>query len=171
MNDFATIWLPVILMIAGAFLGAWFSYWLPKFQSTQRYKQCDKYLGDWESTWQDADDPNQWVTETVTIDIDNGRLRLRNSGNVGGYRWEGACDLYGNYLYGTWKSLKQAAPSIGVFSFLTLPQGNVLVGQAMGTDRSGDARTSDWILARQKTDIAFGKQWLCKHATYYRGEA
>jgi hypothetical protein len=170
MNDFATIWLPIILMIVGAFLGACFSIGLPRFLSTRRYQRRDDLLGEWSSTWQDADDPNQWVTETVHIDVADGRLRLRNSSNVGGYRWEGVCELYGDhYLYGTWKSLKKAAPSTGVFSFLTLPQGDVLVGQAMGQDRFGVARTSDWILARQKTDIDIGKQWLCDHATYYRG--
>ncbi|MGE8069155.1 hypothetical protein [Pseudomonas sp. NPDC089569] len=170
MSDFATYWFPTLLMIVGAFLGAWFSIWLPKFLSTRRYARRDDLLGEWASTWQDADDPNQWVTETVTVDIADGRLHLLNANNVGGYRWEGTCELYDDhYLYGKWKSLKKAAPSKGVFSFLMLPQGDVLVGQAMGQDKLGVARTSDWILARQNVDIDKGKQWLRDHTTYYRG--
>ncbi|KAB0491100.1 hypothetical protein [Pseudomonas vancouverensis] len=170
MSAFETYWFPLILAVCSTALGAWLSVWLPKYLSTRRYSRREDLLGVWDSTWQDADDANQWVTEKVEIDIADGQLRLRNSDNVGGYRWQGTCELYeDHYLHGTWKSLKKAAPSSGVFSFLMLPQGEVMVGQAMGADKFGTPRTSDWILARQAADIDIGKKWLIKHATYYRG--
>lgn len=171
MSAFDTYWFPTILGVACAVIGAWLSAKWPEYQTTQQYSRRNDLLGAWASTWQDADDPNQWVTETVAIDIDQGKLRLRNSDNVGGYLWQGACDLYDDhYLYGTWKSLREGSHSTGVFSFLALPQGNVLVGQAMGQDKLGVPRTSDWILARHKEDLDIGKRWLARHATYYRGD-
>ncbi|KDD66742.1 hypothetical protein V466_23145 [Pseudomonas mandelii PD30] len=161
----------VFISFGSAAFGVVLTLLLPMLLSHWQYSRRDDLLGFWESTWQDADDPNQWVIETVDVDIDSGRLRLRNANNIGGYLWQGSCELYdGHYLYGTWKSIKKGATSTGVFSFLILPQAEVLVGQAMGQDKHGVPRTSDWILARRKEDIELGKQWLAKHATYYRGD-
>ena len=171
MSAFEVYWFPIIVAAFSTGFGVWLSPWWAKRQSTQAYLRRDDFLGDWESTWQDADDPNQWVTEKVNVDVAEGRLRLLNSRNVGGYLWQGTCDIYDErYLYGTWKSIRKAAHSTGVFSFLTLPQGQVLVGQALGQDRTGVARTSDWILAREKKGLEEGKQWLVEHATYFHGD-
>jgi hypothetical protein len=171
MSAFEVYWFPIIVAACSTGFGVWLSPWWAKRQSTQAYLRRDDFLGDWESTWQDADDPNQWVTEKVKVDVADGRLRLLNSRNVGGYLWQGTCDIYDErYLYGTWKSIRKAAHSTGVFSFLTLPQGQVLVGQALGQDRTGVARTSDWILAREKKGLEEGKQWLVEHATYFHGD-
>ncbi|MVV48672.1 hypothetical protein EJA72_10525 [Pseudomonas sp. PB120] len=172
MSAFEVYWFPVILAGASTVVGVCLAPWWANYQSARVYRRRNDYLGDWESTWQDADDPTQWVTEKVNVDVAKGRLRLTNSDNVGGYEWQGSCDIYDNrYLYGTWKSRRNAAPSTGVFSFLTLPQGQVLVGQAMGQDREGVARTSDWILAREQKGLAQGKQWLVEHGTYFHGDA
>ncbi|MGH8425786.1 MAG: hypothetical protein ACRER3_26060, partial [Pseudomonas fluorescens] len=38
---------------------------LPMLLSRWRYSRRDDLLGFWASTWQDADDSNQWVIETV----------------------------------------------------------------------------------------------------------
>ncbi len=173
MNDKLVSVLSVLFFsVLFPILLAWFFYKLPTWRDTRIYSRKKGLLGTWLSTWQEADDPRRWVTEKVEISAHKGKLQLVNFDNSGGHAWRGECLLHDErYLYGTWRSSKPGAQSAGVFSFLALPQGKILVGQAIGQDPAGVPRASDWILGRQPEDVEQGKQWLIKYATHFHGDA
>ena len=157
--------LTIMGAVVGAVIGALLQFYLPIWRDNRRYSRKAQLLGDWLSSWQPSNkEPHAWTSERVHIDVHFGKLKLSNEANSHGYQWAGEGELFeSDYFYGTYYSIKRGANSKGVFAFYLLPQGDAIVGQALGTDAEGGVLHCRWAMGRDLTALEKAKRWIEDH--------
>ena len=155
------------LSIIGAAFGSLATFVLPILIQTSKYKKRREFLGKWDSSYQQYQNKGkdgEWIEEQIVIGIRRGKLHIQSTNNpIDDHYWAQG-QIVDHCIIGSWHSSLEGGLATGGFVLTILPMGKIMYGCFSGPRDSGEKIFGAWILARNKEDLARGKDLLAKYS-------
>jgi hypothetical protein len=145
--------------IGSAIIGSLVKDGYDRIKKNRLIRQKGLEEGNWYSSYQWVDQPNEWIDETVGVKVRRGYLNLDSTNPSSQY--EAEAELVGQeFVKGWFTSKRSGAHEAGVFMFAISPGGEMLYGYYIGPTDTGERRFGKWVMAKEQNNIAAARAIL-----------
>jgi hypothetical protein len=155
----ALVWISGV--VGSAFIGAVVKDLYSSVKKTRLIRKKGLQEGEWVSSYQWVDKPNEWIDEVVDMKVKHGYLAIES--NHPSSLYEAKAELVNQeFIKGSYYSKRSGAHETGVFMFAISPGGEMLYGHFIGPTETGERKFAKWVMAKEHSNIESAKAILAK---------